>query len=304
MEINSLKSFLLLARSLNFTKSAEQMFLSQSAFSRQIVRLEEELGCQLFKRTKRNVELTNFGKAFLEHAEKMVSEYDKCIYHLSYSINEGGYLRLGLLNDLIDEMFPKIMNNFLKENPETVVTYSDNGMSGLINSLLRNEIDCAYTLSYDAERITDISSHTIWSQSLYVAMSYNHPLATRESVRMEELSECSFIITIPDTYNLGSIHNNYLCKNAGFTPKIAAAVSNVNSLLMLVNCNVGIGIVAPTAKYLSPKGVKFLPIEPDKSELIELQSASTILWKTSNTNPSIQRFIESAQKSIINKTNL
>lgn len=299
MEINNLKAFLLLARSFNFTKSAEQMFLSQSAFSRQIVRLEEELGCQLFKRTKRSVELTNFGRAFLGHAEKMVSEYDQCIYHLSCSINDGGYLRLGLLHDLIDETFPKIMNNFLKENSEMVVTYSDNGMSGLINNLLRNEIDCAYTLCDDTERISDISSYTIMPQSLYVAMSYNHPLSNRDSVRMEDLSAYPFIMIMPDTYNLGVIHINYLCKNAGFTPNIAAAVSNMNSLLMLVNSNIGIGVVARTAEYISPKGVKFLPIEPCESDQIELQTAITILWKTSNTNPSIQKFIESAK--IINK---
>jgi DNA-binding transcriptional LysR family regulator len=304
MEIRNLKAFLLLARSLSFTKSAEQMFLSQSAFSRQIVRLEEELGCQLFMRTKRNVELTNFGKTFLGHAEKIVSEYNKCIYNFDLSNSEEGYLRLGLLNDLIDEMFPKLINNFLKENPEVDVTYSDNGMSGLINNLLRDEIDCAYTLSPHTEKITDISSHTILSQPLYVAMSYDNPLSSRESLRMEDLSGCAFVVIMPDTYNLGMIHNNYLCKNAGFSPNVAAAVSNINSLMMLVNSNIGVAIVAETAKYIAPKGVKLLPIEPNDSNQHDLESVITILWKTSNTNPSIQKFIESTKKSLMDKMTL
>lgn len=296
MEIKNLKAFLLLARSLNFTKSAEQMFLSQSAFSRQIVRLEEELGYQLFKRTKRSVELTNFGKVFLGHAEKMVSEYDKCINHFSSTVNEKGYLRLGLLNDLVDETFPEIISNFIEENPKTFITYSDNGMSGLINNLLKDEIDCAYTLSYDTERIKDISSYTVCPQSVYVALSCKHPLAVRESLRVEELSEFPFIMVMPDTYNLGSIHTHYLCQNAGFTPNIVAPVSNMNSLLMLVSSNIGIAITAPTAEFILPKGVRLIPIEPGAAGQVELETAITILWKTSNTNPAIRKFIESAKK--------
>jgi len=301
MEIKNIEAFLLLARSLNFTRSAEQMFLSQSAFSRQIIRLEEELGCQLFNRTKRTVGLTEFGRSFLDHAEKIVSEYNKGLYHLNSTINREGYLRLGLLNDLIDEAFPCIINTFLNENSGTDIAYSDYGMSGLIDSLLKDEIDCAYTLSYDTEKITEISSYTIWSGPLHVAVSCKHPLSNRASLGMADLSECPFIMIVPDTYNLGAIQINYLCKAAGFTPQIAAVVSNVNGLLMLVNSNIGIGMVAKTARYIAPEGIKFFPLESNESEHFNFQTDLKILWKTSNPNPAILKFIEAAKK--VNQTN-
>lgn len=304
MEIKNIESFLLLARSLNFTRSAEQMFLSQSAFSRQIIRLEEELGCQLFNRTKRNVGLTDYGKSFLEHAEKIVSEYNKGVYHLNSTINRDGYLRLGLLDDLIDETFPLIINDFFKENKGTDVVFSDNGMSGLINSLLKEEIDCAYTLSSGNEKIDEISCHTIWSGPLHVAVSIEHPLSKKKTLRMEDLSECSFIMILPDTYNLGVIQINYLCKTAGFTPTIAAVVSNVNSLMMLVSSNIGIGMVARTAKYVAPKGVKLFPLESSDSDQFNFQTDIDILWKTSNPNPAIQNFIESAKRTVHTKNRL
>lgn len=304
MDIKSIESFLLLARSLNFTRSAEQMFLSQSAFSRQIIRIEEELGCQLFVRTKRNVCLTDFGKSFLGHAEKIISEYNKGIVHLHSQMNIAGYLRLGILDDLIDKKFPVLINDFLKANPGINIAFTDNGMSGLINNLLKEEIDCAYTLSSDVETISDISAYTIWSGTLYVAVSMDNPLSSRDSVRMEDLSESPFIMIVPDTFNLGAIQINYLCKTAGFTPNIAAVVSNVNSLLMLVNCNIGIGLVAQTAKYIAPKGVKLFPLEFSETEQYNVQTVIKILWKTSNPNPAIQKFIEAAQRNFHSNNDL
>lgn len=293
MEIKNLEAFLLLARSLNFTKSAEQMFLSQSAFSRQIIRLEEEIGCQLFKRTKRSVELTTYGKRFLEHAEIIVSEYNKSLINMNCSSNKRGYLRLGLLNDLIDETFPNIINDFISRNPDVDVIYSDNSMSALINNLLRDEIDCAYTLSHDAKNVPGISSFTVWSKPVFIAMSCKHPLAGKTSLKIEDLAGFPFVIPTPDTYNLGVLHMTYLCKNAGFEPNVVAMVSNINSLLMLVTSNIGVAFTARTAESHSPKGVTFVPIETD--EFTPLETDITLLWKSSNSNPAIKQFLKSAE---------
>ena len=294
MEIKNLEAFLLLARSLNFTKSAEQMFLSQSAFSRQIIRLEEEIGCQLFKRTKRSVELTNYGKSFLVHAEIIVSEYNKSLINLNCSAFRKGHLRLGLLNDLIDETFPKIIKDFTSSNPEVDVIYSDNSMSALVNNLLRDEIDCAYTLSHDAKNVPGISAFTVWSRPLHIAISCNHPLAEKTSLKIKDLAGTPFVIPTPDTYNFGVLHANYLCRNAGFEPNVVAMFSNINSLLMLVSSNVGVAFTAQTAKNGAPKGVKFYPIEAD--EYTPLETDISILWKTSNSNQSIKKFLATAEK--------
>lgn len=293
MEIKNLEAFLLLARSLNFTKSAEQMFLSQSAFSRQIIRLEEEIGCQLFRRTKRSVELTNYGKRFLEHAEIIVSEYNKSLINLKDSLNKNEHLRLGLLNDLIDETFPKIINHFVSAYPEVDVIYSDNSMSSLINNLLRDEIDCAYTLSHDAKNVPGISSFTVWSKPVYIAMSCNHPLAGKSTLKIKDLAGTPFVIPTPDTYNLGVLHMTYLCKNAGFEPNVAAMVSNINSLLMLVSSNVGVAFTARTAQNNSPQNIKFVPIETD--EYTPLETDITVLWKSTNSNATIRKFLDSAE---------
>ncbi|MBR0597770.1 LysR family transcriptional regulator [Sinanaerobacter chloroacetimidivorans] len=303
MDIKNLEAFLTLAGSLNFTKSAEQMFLSQSAFSRQITRLEKELGCQLFHRDRRNVKLTGFGQDFLEYAEKIVSEYNRCVFKFK-QVKESDIsrLRLGIQNDLIDELFPDIIQAFREEHPDVAIYYSDKSMSNLINALLQDEIDCAYTLCHDSGNILDISSFAVAHCPVYAALSEKHPYANRESLKMEDLVQDEFIFILPDTYNLGVIHVNYLCRVAGFTPKIAAVVTSINSLLMLVNSNIGVAVIADTAKMIAPPGVKFIRIETEERPPIVAEKA--ILWKTENTNPVIERFLLSAKKILDQKINL
>ena len=67
-----LRAFIALSEQKNFTRAAEQCFLSQSAFSAQIRALEEELGVQLFTRSTRRVELTAEGQVFAESARRLL----------------------------------------------------------------------------------------------------------------------------------------------------------------------------------------------------------------------------------------
>jgi DNA-binding transcriptional LysR family regulator len=121
-----------------------------------------------------------------------------------------------------------------------------------------------------------------------------HPLSEKPSLKIKDLAGTPFVIPTPDTYNLGVLHMNYLCKNAGFEPTVAAMVSNVNSLLMLVNSNIGVAFTAQTAENLAPEGVRLVPIETD--EYTPLETEITVLWKASNPNPAIKQFLESAEK--------
>ena len=79
MDFQKIESFLALAETLSFTKASNTVFKSQSVLSRQIVSMEEELGIQLFTRTKRRVELTPAGKALVPGLKKVMELYDSVI---------------------------------------------------------------------------------------------------------------------------------------------------------------------------------------------------------------------------------
>src|SRR5262245_46226971 len=76
MEISQLRTFRTVAETLNFTRAAERLHLTQSAVSHQIKALEEELGEPLFIRAKRGVKLSQAGKAALEYVERILEDME------------------------------------------------------------------------------------------------------------------------------------------------------------------------------------------------------------------------------------
>lgn len=76
MEIRYIREFTLLADCLSFGQAAERAFISQSSLSKHIQKLEQELGAELFYRTSRSVELTEFGRLYLPHAQRIAAAYE------------------------------------------------------------------------------------------------------------------------------------------------------------------------------------------------------------------------------------
>ena len=79
MNLSQLRNFLELAEKLNFRKTAENIFIAQPALSRQIKLLEDETGALLFKRNKRNVELTAAGIYFRNEADRLIKQLEKIV---------------------------------------------------------------------------------------------------------------------------------------------------------------------------------------------------------------------------------
>ena len=79
MSIHRLPVFIAAARNLNFTKAAEELCISQTAISQQIKQLEQELGFELFVRSKRGVQLTPAGEAFYRRCEKISTQYNNAV---------------------------------------------------------------------------------------------------------------------------------------------------------------------------------------------------------------------------------
>lgn len=96
MEISALQQFLVLAETLNFTQAAEKCFVTQPTLSRKIAVLENELGVRLFVRSRKSVMLTAEGSALVEHARRIVSEYEEILSITDpYRRGIGGSLKIG-----------------------------------------------------------------------------------------------------------------------------------------------------------------------------------------------------------------
>lgn len=297
MDINTLEAFLVLADNLNFTKSAEHLYISQPAFSRKITRLEDEFGCQLFTRNKRTVELTEYGRAFYEYAQEIYSSYTKWTLDLKQlKSKKSGRLRVGYLQDLPHRLFPKTIKKFRREFDQIELSYMDCSMTDIINRLLSNEIDIGFSLSGDFTENEKISHTGLLSIPYCVALPEEHPLASRKLLSVTDLRDESFIMNNLDGYGPGSRYVINVCAMAGFEPNVVTFTSLVPSMLILVKAGVGITIVAHTARQISPEGVKLVLLDRKQAPPTTLG----LLWKTSNNNPAISAFVDTA-KSLVDE---
>jgi DNA-binding transcriptional LysR family regulator len=290
MDISMIEAFLALADSLNFTKSAEHLYISQPAFSRKISRLEDEFGCKFFTRNKRTVELTEYGRAFYPQAQDIYAAYAKWSIDLKQlKGRKSGHLRIGYLQDLPHRLFPKAVKQFQSDFDQIELTFTDCSMTDIVNRLVSNEIDIGFSLSGDVTKHEKISFIHLLIIPMCVALPDNHPLAAKESLSIKDLEHESFISSTLDGYGPGTRYMINLCNMAGFEPNISAISSFVPSMLILVKSGIGVTIVANTARQFTPEGVKLIPL----SERGEIASTNLmLLWKTSNNNPAIPAFID------------
>jgi DNA-binding transcriptional LysR family regulator len=289
METRTIEAFLILANCLNFTKSAEQVYITQPALSRQIAQLEKEFDCQFFVRNKRTVELTKFGKASVEYAQRICNEIAKWKLRLK-QMHKVERLRIGFLQDFSDDFFPRLVQVFMANNPQVEMNFSDRDINGIVDGVLHGELDCGFSLHNEIKKFDQIDGFVVSSMKMCAVLPANHALAGRNSVKMEELTDSNFVMVSTNEFAQGTLHIRLLCKMAGFEPKTTAHASFVPSLLMLVKCGLGIGIVAESARLISPGGISFVPID-SKYATIE----TLLFWNKQEKNPALPLLIKTAK---------
>lgn len=121
MELRQIRSFLSVAETLHFGRSAELIHLSQPALSLQIRALEEEVGVRLFERNRRKTTLTAAGLVFRDDAAGVVSQLDQAIRRARLAADgKLGLLRIGFISTAGNEIVPNLVRRYRESSPEVV----------------------------------------------------------------------------------------------------------------------------------------------------------------------------------------
>ena len=147
MDQTQLKNFVLLAQTLNYSAVAKQEFISQPALTKQINRLEEELGVRLFHRTKHGVSLTYAGEEFYSHAVCILDDIEKAVHHME-NIRQGqtGSLKISAIYSLEDEL-ARYAESFVARYPEVNVSVTSGTGSQQTLSLNNQAADLYFSFS-------------------------------------------------------------------------------------------------------------------------------------------------------------
>lgn len=190
MNTTQLECFVSLASTLNFAKTAEQVYLTQPAVTKEIQSLETELSAKLFVRTTRSVSLTEVGRQFLPEANSILNSY----YHAkdwiaSFHSKNKNTLRIGYMDShqlpFINQVLTKIKDKFENLIPAFTVDQTDTNL----NRLLHGQTDLVIGIKDSRFSDDSIDFKTLHMDGFVLAFSKNHPLV--KIAKKQKLTEIS-----------------------------------------------------------------------------------------------------------------
>ncbi len=143
MSIRQLKTFVAIAEQGTFAAAAEAMALTQSAVSVQVKNIEDEMGRELFDRSKRPPVLNEAGRALVPHARKLITEYDALRDHISDDSAYEGAFRLGSVGSLLTGFIPSVLLTLKERYPRLHIELASGFTSELVTLVDRGALDAA-----------------------------------------------------------------------------------------------------------------------------------------------------------------
>ena len=187
MELRQLKYFVKSAEYLNFSVAAKHLYITQSTLSQQIKQLEYELGFELFLRNSRHIQLTEAGEEFLPFARKTILDAEDGVQRLhDLQHVKTGTLRVGVTYSLSTVLTEGLIS-FMKAFPGIKLEIYYKTVDELLVLLREHKVD--FILSYKPlSDAPDVDSMPLFENTLALVVSKDHPLASRKTIKLNELS--------------------------------------------------------------------------------------------------------------------
>lgn len=274
-----------LAHTLNFSRAAENAFVSQPTFSYQIRLLEEEVGFSIFERSGKGAALTPAGTQFVNHLAVMREELKRTIEQCqNFSAKYADNVTISLMVRQAIHFLPEAMKLFARDYPGVQVTPLFQYENG-IESFLTEESDALFTLLEHTKHIPAINVHKLFDSHVYLIAEKDDPLAQKNLVSAEDLYGRTLMVGGGSPAALKAVQQRLIA-----TGRIEYFNSPDHDTT-LVNVSAGLGIcLAPG--FLNDHSGQFAWIPFDCKEVFHCVLCT---HKTDNRE-SLQRFILILQK--------
>ena len=287
MELRVLRYFLAVAREENITKAAALLHLTQPTLSRQLMQLEEELGVQLFHRSRYHIVLTDEGMLLRRRAQELVDLADKTAREFQkdpelrgeISIGSGDLEAMGTLAELLadfQKQHPQVTYQIYSSNADSTKEHLEEGALDL--GLLLEPVDIS---KYDFFRLPGKEQ---WG----VLIREDSPLAAKESVTARDLAEVPLIVT-----KRGLVQQELKRWFSPYAENLQISASGNLPFNMAQMARAGMGAFLTVKLRCTYEGLRFLPLSPP------LEAGTVLAWKKTETfPPTLTAFLEYVKKCL------
>lgn len=292
MNQTQLKVFTAAAENRSFTKTAEQLFITQAAVTQHIQALENAIGCELFDRRTRPMNLTQAGKIFYGDAKTMLKQMESAVTRaMDAAAGGSGNLHIGFLKGYERSDLSVLARRFRGAHPNTFLTFDRMSADQLSSGLMQGVYDIIFT--WDCTNLRQ-NPEVNWVMTdkirLAVAMYAGHPLAGRIQLTRAELRGENILYMSPsgDFESYGDAVYYRLYQESGYVPNILYRSSDMEVILTMVAAEEGISILPEffTSKHVGADNLVFVPLvgEMEHEEI-------DAIWRKDNQNPLLSELI-------------
>ena len=292
LELRQIKYFMEVARTLNFSRAAEELFISQPTLSQQIALLEDELKAKLFERNRRTVKLTRAGQIFLDYSVRMCGLLDEARDKIRISV-DGDFERPFIIG--LDESTPNLdkqgffsaIDTFQAANPDFPPSLKALPYKDILPALQSGEIDvCVTILMRDELENFPCELRILGSQRIVLCVP--HAFAAQYSDNWECICQASkkldLLLLSNDLHWATNFHRFYSRSGLPYNPTY---ISSYNSICTYVEA--GRGAMLDTESNINSERERFSTAVPFPAELGD--AVIVLLWNRATAHPMLDDFL-------------
>ncbi|MAW80591.1 MAG: transcriptional regulator [Parvularcula sp.] len=290
IELRHFIYFLAVAEELHYRKAAEKLFISQPGLSTQIKQMEEILDTQLFIRDKKKVSLTPAGEFLKKEVEFILNHLEQTKKQLKL-IGEGhmGEVRIGFLGSAMQNVVPNLLLGLKERYPKVHTTLEELSNRAQINAILADRLDLGFVR---LSRVPiGLEVKPVFEDTFSLVLPEEHPLDKGNFKNINQVANEDFILFSQDyspTYYDTVLS---ICEDGGFAPNVSHKSVHAQTIFKLVENKLGIAIVPTTLQYGFQMKVKFIELRK-----IKQRAVLSMVWKTDNRNPALQKCMDLLMK--------
>jgi DNA-binding transcriptional LysR family regulator len=285
LDLRKLRYFVAVAEELHFGRAAERLFLAQPVLSRQIRKLEQELGAELLVRSSRHVELTDAGRRLAEEARPLLAAADTVTRRVRMAAERLTTLTVGFF---IGDPVARLAKAFSAMHPEVTVELVRIYWSDQMRLLREGGVDVAFVHRPVDEDGLDLVR--LYAEPRLALLPADHRLADRERVQIADLADDPVILHRGADPAWEAFHNTDP-RADGRRPRPGPTVSNIEEKLEHVAAGRAISFVpASAAAAIHPRpDVVAIPVD----DILPTEIA--LAWRQGNRSSVVEAFVRTAR---------
>lgn len=244
MELRQLVYFVAVAKHQHVTQAALELCVAQSAVSRQIHQLEEELGVLLFARQGKGIVLTPFGKTFFAQSEQILERVQRALHLAAIHRNANeGVIRFGFPHSLGIQYVPHLLAMFRTEAPSIHFELTQLRVGDLLERLQGGDLDVALIAGSADDWLGEAGGEGVhlFDEPLHVVLPVQHSLARLAQISLQMLRDEPFIL-----FKRGYVLRDFVegaCRKSGIEPLVVLEAEETDTIRGFVRAGLGISIL-------------------------------------------------------------